>query len=304
MKVQRFKLQEVTDTFCQSQYLCPPSFFVELEDLESTNSTNALLLNLARNGAPFGTVIWAHSQTGGRGRLGRSFSSPPGGVYLSLLVPAPLELDDIGFALTAKAGVATKRAIESISHKKCGIKWVNDIIVEDKKVCGILAQMVELPHSQDALYGKCCNRICTNNSKTGHQNEVKSKEPKYGVVIGIGVNYTTPVSSFSDDIKDIATSLFDNEEEAPPMKDFVFSLLGNVLGLICGKEHEENWLKEYKNSSTILGNKVKVIQAGSVVGEGTAVSIDDKCHLHVLYEDGKEIILSTGEVSVRRVQDS
>ncbi len=305
--MQRFKLQEVSDSFCQGLYLCPPSFFVELEELESTTSTNALLLDMARKGAPFGTVVWAHSQTGGRGRLGRSFSSPPGGVYLSLLVPAPLNLDDVGFALTAKAGVATKRAIESFSSKKCKIKWVNDIIVDGKKVCGILAQMVELPNHNRGLARGCCQKICDANVATGYQNE-----KQYGAVIGIGVNYTTPVSCFSANLKDIATSLFyngserslDNEvtrtEEAPPMKDFVFSLLANVLGLICGKEREENWLKEYKSSSTILGNKVKVIQAGSVVGEGTAVSIDDSCHLHVLYENGKEVVLSTGEVSIRK----
>lgn len=294
--MQQFKLQEVTDTFCQGKYLCPSSFSVELEELESTTSTNALLLDLACNGAPFGTVVWAHSQTGGRGRLGRSFSSPKGGVYISLLVPAPQDLSDIGFSLTAKAGIATKRAIEYVSNKKCGIKWVNDIIVDNKKVCGILAQMIEIPKAQNSLENEDCSKNCASTHKISHQNEIK-----YGVVIGIGVNYTTPISCFNADIKDIATSLFENEKDAPPMRDFVFSLLGNVFGLICGKEREEKWLNEYKNSSTILGNKVKVIQAGLVVGEGTAVSIDDNCHLHVLYEDGKEETLSTGEVSVRKM---
>ena len=256
---------------------------IDLHEYDCVNSTNALLLGMARDGAPVGTVLWAHAQDGGRGRLGRSFSSPEGGVYISFLVPCPANMEEIGFSLTAKIGVAVKRTINGVCGKQCGIKWVNDIILGHRKVCGILAQM---------------------------SSGVPDK-----TVVGIGINYTTALSAFAPELKDIAGSIYGEEEllKAPPMETFVLALIENVYALVgsharaagnadtssCAEKNDRNWLEEYKSSSTILGNKVKVIQAGTVVAEGTAVSIDDQCHLHVITNDGKEMVLSTGEVSVR-----
>ena len=255
---------------------------IHLYEYDCVNSTNTLLLGMARDGAPVGTVVWAHRQDGGRGRLGRSFSSPEGGVYISFLVPCPANMEEIGFSLTAKIGVAVKRTINGVCGKVCGIKWVNDIILGHRKVSGILAQM--------------CSGVP---DKT---------------VVGIGINYTTPLSAFAPELRGIAGSIYDgsNLEEVakvPSSETFVHALIENVYALVgpnAGahtKAHTEknagNWLEEYKSSSTILGNKVKVIQAGCTVAEGTAISIDDKCHLHVLTSDGNEMVLSTGEVSVR-----
>lgn len=294
--MERFWLQEVSDRVCPRVYEVPQNLAIELHELECTGSTNALLLEMARGGAPVGTVVWAHRQEGGRGRLGRSFSSPVGGIYISMLVPCPKDPKDIGFTLTAKAGVAVKRAIRDVCGVECGIKWVNDIVVGGLKVCGILAQMV-------------------------------AREGGNVVVVGIGVNYATPLSCFREDLRGIVGSLYDMDEsdakDVPPMRSFVMSLVANLYGLVCGRECDvvgfttcgtnsdaasggatngkncAKWLCEYKGSSTILGNEVKIIQAGAVVGEGRAVLIDDDCHLHVLCDDGHETVLSTGEVSVR-----
>ncbi len=294
--MERFWLQEVSDRVCPRVYEVPQPLAIELHELECTGSTNALLLEMARGGAPIGTVVWAHRQEEGRGRLGRSFSSPVGGVYISMLVPSPSDPKDIGFALTAKAGVAVKRAIRDVCGVECGIKWVNDIVLDGLKVCGILAQMV-------------------------------AREGGNVVVVGIGVNYATPLSCFGEDLRGIVGSLYDMDEsdakDVPPMRSFVMSLIANLYGLVCGRECDmvgfttcgtnsdavsgdvangkncAKWLCEYKGSSTILGNEVKIIQAGAVVGEGRAVLIDDDCHLHVLCDDGHETVLSTGEVSVR-----
>lgn len=295
--MERFWLQEVSDGVCPGVYEVPKDFAIELHELDCTDSTNALLLEMARGGAPIGTVVWAHRQEGGRGRLGRSFSSPVGGVYISMLVPSPSDPKDIGFALTAKAGVAVKRAIRDVCGVECGIKWVNDIVLDGLKVCGILAQMV-------------------------------AREGGNVVVVGIGVNYATPLSCFSGELRGIVGSLYDTDivaaKDVPPMRSFVMSLVANLYGLVCGRECDvvgfticgtnsdaasggvangkncAKWLCEYKGSSTILGNEVKIIQAGAVVGEGRAVLIDDDCHLHVLCDDGHETVLSTGEVSVRK----
>ncbi len=264
---------------------------IDLHEYDCVNSTNTLLLGMARDGAPVGTVVWAHKQDSGRGRLGRSFTSPEGGIYISMLVPCPANMEEIGFSLTAKVGVAVKRTINGVCGKECGIKWVNDIVLGHHKVCGILAQM--------------------------------SSAAPDKTVVGIGVNYITKLNDFAPELKGIAGSIYNcsadssagKEELAkiPPMETFVLALIENVYALVgpnagsnasfgSGKvsgKASENWLEEYKSSSTILGNKVKVLQAGTVVAEGTAVSIDDQCHLHVITSDAKEMVLSTGEVSVR-----
>ena len=230
------------------------------------DSTNRILMDLAANGSPVGTVVCARRQYQGRGRLGRSFCSPEGGIYTSFLLPMPEYRSEPGFCLTAMASVAVKRTIFQVCRKKCGIKWVNDVIYNDRKVCGILAQAV------------------------GDK-----------VVMGIGVNYTTPMSEFPEELQEIAVSLYEDAKGVPPMEDFVRMLANNLYELCYNPD--ENWLDEYKGSSTILGNKVQITQAGEVTGTGTAVSIDDLCRLHVVDENGEETVLSTGEVSVRKSND-
>lgn len=234
---------------------------IRIQKFDQVDSTNRVLMDMAKDGAEVGTVIWAKRQSTGRGRLGRSFQSPEGGVYVSLLVPL-LE----GFYLTAMASVAVKRTISQVCNRNCGIKWVNDIILDGKKVCGILAQ--------------------------GAGDEV---------VLGIGVNYTTDISSFPEDVRDIACSIYSDEKTAPPMETFVTALVANVYD-ICFSQ-DKTWIEEYKSSSTIVGNKVQIIQAGKITGSGRAVSIDDNCFLHIIDDDNKEIVLSTGEVSVRKNYD-
>ena len=228
----------------------------EILRYDCVDSTNRVLMDLAENGSPTGTVVLARTQTGGRGRLGRSFSSPEGGVYISFLLPYSEKL-------TAMACVAVRRTILRVCGKKCGIKWVNDIIYEGKKVCGILAQ-------------GCGDRA----------------------VVGIGINYRTDMSLLPPEVRAIASSLYRPDEESPSMEEFTERLLENVWALCTGKENE-NWLDEYKSSSTIVGKKVKIIQAGSVTGTGIATEIDDSCHLHVTDDAGRETVLSTGEVTIR-----
>ncbi len=234
------------------------AFEIKIHEYNVTDSTNRVLLDMAREGAPCGTVVWAHRQESGRGRLGRSFSSPEGGIYISMLLP--LKRD--GICLTAMAGVAVRRTISQVCGRTCGIKWVNDLILDGKKVCGILAQ-------------GCGDKV----------------------VMGIGVNYCTDLDSLPEEVRSIATSIYDGPKGAPPMRDFVDVLVENVYGLCYGED--ENWLEEYKSSSTIVGNKVKIMQAGAVTGEGLAVAIDDDCFLHVVDDLGRQTVLSTGEVSVR-----
>ena len=151
---------------------------IDLHEYESLESTNKTLMDMAKDGAPAGTAVWAHVQTGGRGRLGRSFSSPEGGIYVSILLPLAAD-SEAAIKVTAMAGVAVMRTINQVCHKKCGIKWVNDIIYEDKKVCGILAQGYD---------GKA--------------------------VVGIGVNYRTDLEKLPEDVREVASGLYKPDEDA------------------------------------------------------------------------------------------
>ena len=133
------------------------------------SSTNTALKEMAAAGAPLGTTLIAVRQTGGRGRLGRSFHSPEGGLYLSTLV-SPAD------AVTCRAAVAAARAIESLCGAPIDVKWVNDLYVNGRKVAGILAEGVFAPDGTLAA-----------------------------VVLGIGINVGE--TAFPADLQSIATSL-------------------------------------------------------------------------------------------------
>lgn len=133
------------------------------------SSTNTALKEMAAAGAPLGTTLIAARQTGGRGRLGRQFHSPEGGLYLSTLV-SPVD------AVTCRAAVAAARAIESLCAASIDVKWVNDLYVNGRKVAGILAEGVFAPDGTLAA-----------------------------VVLGIGINVGE--TAFPADLQSIATSL-------------------------------------------------------------------------------------------------
>lgn len=108
----------------------------DIRFIDTTASTNTALLEAAD--ARAGTALVALSQSAGRGRMGRSFASPEGGLYMSLLLE-PASAED-ALLITPRAAVAVCRAIEAVSGRETGIKWVNDILIGGKKVCGILAE--------------------------------------------------------------------------------------------------------------------------------------------------------------------
>ena len=146
-----------------------------LRCVDTADSTNSMLRELARAGAEEGTTLIALRQTAGRGRQGRSFCSPPGGLYLSLLI-TPAQLSRPA-AITARAGVAAAEAVEAVCGLSCGIKWVNDLVYRERKVCGILAEGLSgLPGGSR-------------------------------VVLGLGLNVHTPRASFPPELRDTAASL-------------------------------------------------------------------------------------------------
>lgn len=243
---------------------------LDIHVYQSITSTNTVLKEMAENGAPEGTVLVANEQTLGRGRLGRKFASPSGtGIYFSILLRPDIPAGESLF-LTTSAAVAVARAIESVSDRKAKIKWVNDVYIDDKKVCGILTE-------------------ATFNMETANLNYA---------VVGIGINVCFPENGFSKEINEIATAIFDNKSDSINKRS---KLLANVLNNFMDYYNSfdsKSYLEEYKNRSVLIGRKIMVVDKGGNKS-ATAISIDDDCHLLVRFDDGTEKLLSSGEVSIR-----
>ena len=153
----------------------------------AVDSTNNVAKQLAQQGAPHGTVVLSHKQTAGRGRMGRRFESPEGGIYVSILLRPQLPAQE-GVRLTLGACVGVCRAMEQAGGLQGRIKWVNDVYLEGKKVCGILTEAAT---------------------------SVENGMLEY-VIVGVGVNYTEPPEGFPPALKDIAGSLY-GPHRAPPL---------------------------------------------------------------------------------------
>ncbi len=185
---------------------------------DSVTSTNDELVEMAKNGAKEGTILIASSQTAGKGRMGKSFFSPDDtGVYLSILLRPDFTPEDT-LSFTTIAAVATAKAIESVSDREAKIKWVNDIYIEGKKVCGILTESSLDPNMEKQEY----------------------------IVVGIGINIAPPVGGFPDDIKNIATTVFDEEPDSNITSELVAHLLDCFMDYY-EKYGNNNHMDEYNS---------------------------------------------------------
>ena len=231
----------------------------------STESTNIDAKVLAAAGAKHGTVILAEEQTAGRGRYGKSFYSPKGtGIYLSIIARLGLSFSD-AVMITPAAGVAVCRSIESVSDLQPKIKWVNDIFLNGKKICGIGTEAVSSIES----------------------GMLES------VIVGVGVNFKT--SAFPEDLKDIAGPLF--PDDFPLTRNAFAAILINHLLEMFDALLEKNFMEEYRSRSLILGKEIMFLE-NNLWHSAKAIEIDDKGGL-VVEADGKIRTLTSGEVSVR-----
>lgn len=234
---------------------------------QSVCSTNTVLKEMAQAGAQAGTVVIARQQTAGRGRFGRSFYSPPsGGLYLSVLLRPELGVQESLFITTAVA-VAVAQAIEAVfPQTKVGIKWVNDLYVAGKKVCGILTEA-----SLDFESGKL----------------------EYAVV-GIGVNIST--KDFPEDISAKAGAI-QGQTQGPVKMRLAAEILTRVMEEMRDISSHKH-LDEYRNRSVLLGREVDVL-CGDAALPATVLEINDQANLVVRLQDGSKKVLSSGEVSIR-----
>ncbi len=240
-----------------------------LDVRQSVTSTNTIAKEMAAKGAKEGTVIIALEQTEGRGRMGRSFYSPKeSGIYLSLILRPKLNIED-SLLITTSAAVAVAKAIEQIGGVQAQIKWVNDIFVADKKVCGILTE-ASLNFESGGL--------------------------EYAVV-GIGINIST--TSFPDDISHIAGSVFNDKPKGNPVSSRLVANVLNNISEMTADIADKKYLDEYRKRSFLIGRDIYVLKGNSAVIPAKAIDIDDKARLVVEYKDHTREALLSGEVSVR-----
>lgn len=242
---------------------------IEITKYESVTSTNAV----AKQAAPLlqkdMLIISAH-QSEGRGRLGRSFFSPfCGGIYMSLCLHTDLCAKDLSLITTA-AAVAVAQTLEDETGKSFGIKWVNDIYFEEKKVCGILTEGVFEP--------------VTNSP--------------YCAVLGIGVNLVSPVGGYPEDIKNIAGAVF-NDECSDEVKNRIIARIINRFYAFYDAITDKPFLNEYRKRSILDGKIVSYVKDEKIY-QGKVLGIDDDLSLLVCDDSGIKKALSTGEVTLHK----
>lgn len=233
--------------------------------LEETGSTSLVAKDLARQGAAEGTLVVAKRQSGGKGRLGRSFFAPEGGIYMSAVLRPSLPADRAVF-ITTCAAVAVARAIEKETGLAAGIKWVNDIFVGGKKVCGILTEA--------AL-------------------DFESGIPEY-VILGIGINIER--QTLPKELEGIVGCL-EEYTGTPVSKSRLLAKVWNEFSVLYKELASAGYMGEYRERSILIGREVTVLSAE---GDYTALvqDIDREGRLIVAYDGGLRT-LSNGEVSIK-----
>lgn len=242
----------------------------DIEVHKQVTSTNDVIKN---TNAKEGKVIVAQEQTGGKGRLGRSFYSPEGtGLYFSLLLTPTIAIDE-ATSITAAAAVAVAEAIEKLTGKDVEIKWVNDIYINSKKVCGILTEGV----------------FDMENRRLGQ------------VILGIGINLTEPLQGFPGDISSLAAGVF-TQDDSP--KDSRNLLLAEVLlhfWPYYKKLQDKSFLSGYRKRSMVTGKNILILRGDEAPRPAKALDINENFHLIVETETGEIENISSGEVSIRPV---
>lgn len=239
--------------------------FINFEEIDSTNN---YIKNNWKN-LPDLTVVTAEKQTAGRGRTGKSFESPKGtGAYFSLLLKNNISVE-ISKRLTVMAAVAVLDELKTVTQRDIKIKWVNDIYIDGKKVCGILTEGSVNPEKDIWNYA----------------------------VIGIGINLNKPENGFPSEIADIVTTVFESECSEMQKQKLINGIVCRIYKMLIGQDAD--YIDRYRKSSYLDGRKINIIRENSSE-PATALYIDENCNLVVKKdENGETETLFSGDVSIK-----
>ena len=235
--------------------------------LESTNNT---LRECANAGEAEGTVVISGEQTKGKGRLGRAFFSPSDtGLYMSILLRPEMTASD-AIKITTAAAVSVAEAIEKVSGINPDIKWVNDVYINSKKVCGILTEASFSMENGGLEYA----------------------------VLGIGVNAYEPEGGFPEAIKDIAGAVFQKREN--DMRNKLAAEILNSFSNYYKTLEQGRYYESYRSRLMWKGERINIIRVDKKT-PAVMLDVDKDCRLKVRYDDGSEDYISTGEISIRKI---
>lgn len=241
-----------------------------LQVWDTIDSTNKHALQLAKDGAGEGTCIISREQTAGRGRLGRSWVSPPdSGIYMSIVLRPTLAMEDMPL-ITLATGVACAKAIESVCGLAIGLKWVNDLILDRKKLGGILVEM-----------------------------------QKPAVVVGIGINVQHDEALVPEDLKEKMTWLRRGSDTKFSTNALAATILARLESyyqmLLDGRKSQI--LNGWRTLSVNIGQDVSC-QSGNQALEGRVIDINEQGALLLQLKDGAVQAVYAGEVSIRNLDGS
>ena len=244
-----------------------------IQTMESTTSTNDLAKLYANQNSTTPAIFISEEQTAGRGRLGRKFVSPSKtGLYISLCLFPTVALEDLSL-ITCATAIACVETIEQLTGKSLDIKWVNDLFYQEKKVGGILTEVISDFESQQVQ----------------------------ALIVGIGINLIDSPQSFPEELHSIVGSIFSSKEEYNDSSfnrnHFIAQFLEKWTFYYQNLSKRE-FISTYKEHSNVIGKFVNVFE-GSQTYSAYAKDIDENGHLVVEKEDNSLYTLSYGEVSIR-----
>lgn len=242
-----------------------------LHAYETVSSTNDVARALALEGAEEGTVIIAETQTKGRGRVGREWFSPKGGLWFSIILKPKIKAKEVS-RITLAVGMAVAKALNRQLNLNAEVKWPNDVVVNGRKVCGILTESVT------------CDEA------------VKM------VVVGIGLNADITLEKFSRSIRESATTLKEELKKEVSLEPLLCEIFYHIESeyIVLLKEGFAQVLSEWKALATFIGKHIEV----TVVGRkftGVAEDVDEDGSLIVRLSDGSAKRVMAGDVKVRIV---
>ncbi|MCX4363040.1 MAG: biotin--[acetyl-CoA-carboxylase] ligase [Clostridia bacterium] len=264
-----YVLQPTNDILSeQSIRACLPNKYdgIDILALKTSPSTNAeAMTRLMQGQLKHGALIVADEQTNGRGRMGKSFFSPKKGIYMSVCLCKNIENMQDVMVITPAAAVAVRRAIADLTGIDAKIKWVNDIYIGKKKVCGILTQA-----------------------------DIDFESGKAGTfIVGIGINFVE--QNFPDDIKDRACALFEGQPTVT-RSQLIANIYDNLITFSDDLKDRE-FMAEYRTHSLVMGKEV-CYAINCEEKKGRVTDIDDDGGL-VIQEGDTIRKLTCGEISIR-----
>lgn len=247
-----------------AQALLPEYRSLPVRVYHTLDSTNLEAARLLSAGEPCPMLVLSEEQTAGRGRLGRTFYSPEGtGLYMTLVLRPHIRLSEAAL-LTTAAAVAVVQAVEALTDNRPAIKWVNDVYLGDRKLCGILTE-------------------ATGDFETGSVENVR---------VGIGVNVRT--RDFPSPLNRTACSL----DRANTTRNRLAAEIVNRLLPLAARLPDRAFLEDYREHSLVIGREVAFSREGQT-RRALAVAIDDAGGLVLRHADGSLETLRAGEISVQ-----